>query len=129
MKASSCVKSSCSLLWGLEHTPQSLRLLNLKTLNRKGPTLSPWRAQAPSSPLRRGSSSSSTGGQGNASEVQTLNPKLLLASRSASLNTEPLACTGTKQPTEKGQLIFLNGGDRELFDKSCLVMSYLVGST
>ena len=25
--------------------------------------------------------------------------------------------TGTKQPAEKGQLIFLNGGDRELFDR------------
>ena len=25
--------------------------------------------------------------------------------------------TGTKQPAEKGQLIFLNGGDKELFDR------------
>ena len=26
-------------------------------------------------------------------------------------------CAGTKQPAEQGQLIFLNGGDRELFDR------------
>ena len=34
-------------------------------------------------------------------------------------------CAGTKQPAEQGQLIFLNGGDRELFDRITPLMDVM----